>query len=163
VVISSAVKNDNVEVKEARRLKIPVIPRAEMLAELMRMKYGIAVAGRTARRPPPRWWRKSSKRAGSTRRSSSAAVSTPSGRTLSSAWAILWWPKRTRATGPSSTSPLHRRPHEYRRRAPRPVPQHREIKNTFVNFANKVPFYCPIILCLDDPNLQSLIPGSSAG
>jgi UDP-N-acetylmuramate--alanine ligase len=33
-----------------------------------------------------------------------------------------------------------------------------EIKKTFVNFANKVPFYCPIILCLDDPNLQSLIP-----
>jgi len=33
-----------------------------------------------------------------------------------------------------------------------------EIKRTFVNFANKVPFYCPIILCLDDPNLQSVIP-----
>jgi UDP-N-acetylmuramate--alanine ligase len=33
-----------------------------------------------------------------------------------------------------------------------------EIKKTFVNFANKVPFYCPIILCLDDSNLQSLIP-----
>ena len=45
VVISSAVRNDNVEVVEAHRLKIPVIPRAEMLAELMRLKYGIAVAG----------------------------------------------------------------------------------------------------------------------
>jgi UDP-N-acetylmuramate--alanine ligase len=45
VVISSAVRPDNVEVVEARRLGIPVIPRAEMLAELMRMKYGIAVAG----------------------------------------------------------------------------------------------------------------------
>ncbi|HVZ61748.1 MAG TPA: UDP-N-acetylmuramate--L-alanine ligase [Terriglobales bacterium] len=45
VVISSAVGRDNPEVVEARRLKIPVIQRAEMLAELMRLKYGIAVAG----------------------------------------------------------------------------------------------------------------------
>jgi len=45
VVISSAVHEDNVEVVRAKALKIPVIPRAEMLAELMRMKYGIAVAG----------------------------------------------------------------------------------------------------------------------
>ena len=45
VVISSAVSPNNSEVLEARRLKIPVIPRAEMLAELMRMKYGIAIAG----------------------------------------------------------------------------------------------------------------------
>ena len=45
VVISSAVSRENVEVAEARRLKIPVIPRAEMLSELMRLKYGIAVAG----------------------------------------------------------------------------------------------------------------------
>jgi UDP-N-acetylmuramate--alanine ligase len=45
VVYSSAVKPDNPEMLEARRLGIPVIPRAEMLAELMRMKYGIAVGG----------------------------------------------------------------------------------------------------------------------
>src|SRR6266568_196901 len=45
VVISSAVSMDNPEVAEARRLHVPVIPRAEMLAELMRLKYGIAIAG----------------------------------------------------------------------------------------------------------------------
>ena len=45
VVYSSAVKADNPEMVEARRKGIPVIPRAEMLAELMRMKYGIAVGG----------------------------------------------------------------------------------------------------------------------
>ncbi len=45
VVTSSAISPDNPEVREARRLKIPVIQRAEMLAELMRLKYGIAVAG----------------------------------------------------------------------------------------------------------------------
>ncbi len=45
VVASSAVSATNPEVEEARRRKIPVIQRAEMLAELMRLKYGIAVAG----------------------------------------------------------------------------------------------------------------------
>ena len=45
VVISSAVKYSNPEILQARALKIPVIPRAEMLAELMRMKWGVAVAG----------------------------------------------------------------------------------------------------------------------
>lgn len=45
VVISSAVRPSNPEVQEARRLRIPVIPRAEMLGELMRGKTGVAVAG----------------------------------------------------------------------------------------------------------------------
>jgi UDP-N-acetylmuramate--alanine ligase len=45
VVISTAVRAANAEVVEARRLGIPVSPRAEMLAELMRLKYGVAVAG----------------------------------------------------------------------------------------------------------------------
>jgi UDP-N-acetylmuramate--alanine ligase len=45
VVISSAVKYSNPEVIQARASKIPIIPRAEMLAELMRMKWGVAVAG----------------------------------------------------------------------------------------------------------------------
>jgi UDP-N-acetylmuramate--alanine ligase len=45
VVISSAVRRDNPEVVAARARRIPVIARAEMLAELMRLKYGIAIAG----------------------------------------------------------------------------------------------------------------------
>ena len=45
VVVSSAVKDDNPEVVAAHKLRIPVVPRAEMLAELMRFRYGIAVAG----------------------------------------------------------------------------------------------------------------------
>src|SRR5919109_1893184 len=45
VVVSAAVTADNVEVLTAKAQKTPVIPRAEMLAELMRMKYGVAVAG----------------------------------------------------------------------------------------------------------------------
>src|SRR3954447_2826943 len=45
VVTSSAIRPDNPEVGEAKRRHIPVIPRAEMLAELMRLRYGIAIAG----------------------------------------------------------------------------------------------------------------------
>ena len=45
VVFSSAVRSGNPEIGEAERRRIPVIPRAEMLAELMRLRYGIAVAG----------------------------------------------------------------------------------------------------------------------
>ena len=45
VVFSSAIVPDNPEIVEARALGIPVIGRAEMLAELMRVKYGVAIAG----------------------------------------------------------------------------------------------------------------------
>src|SRR5690348_8220283 len=45
VVVSSAVTPENPEVVEAKRLETPVIPRAEMLAELMRLKFAVAVAG----------------------------------------------------------------------------------------------------------------------
>jgi UDP-N-acetylmuramate--alanine ligase len=45
VVMSSAIALDNPEILEARRRRVPVIPRAEMLAELMRLRYGIAIAG----------------------------------------------------------------------------------------------------------------------
>jgi len=45
VVVSTAVKSDNLEVVAARQRKMPVVPRAQMLAELMRLKQGIAVAG----------------------------------------------------------------------------------------------------------------------
>ncbi|HEX5482250.1 MAG TPA: UDP-N-acetylmuramate--L-alanine ligase, partial [Terriglobia bacterium] len=45
VVISSAVPNENPEILEAQRLQVPIIPRAEMLAELMRLKFSVAVAG----------------------------------------------------------------------------------------------------------------------
>lgn len=45
VVTSSAIRSDNPEVLRAQEINVPVIPRAEMLAELMRLRYGIAVAG----------------------------------------------------------------------------------------------------------------------
>src|SRR5690349_723170 len=44
LVVTSAVDEQNPELQEARRMQIPVIPRGELLAELMRLKYGIAIA-----------------------------------------------------------------------------------------------------------------------
>src|SRR6187455_3282260 len=75
VVISSAVSQQNPEVVAALQRRIPVVPRAEMLGELMRFRYAIAVAARTARRRRPVSPRRSSPRAVKIRRSSSADCS----------------------------------------------------------------------------------------
>ena len=45
IVLSSAISKDNIEVQEAKNLNIPIIKRAEMLAELMRFRHGIAISG----------------------------------------------------------------------------------------------------------------------
>ncbi|MCK5479529.1 MAG: UDP-N-acetylmuramate--L-alanine ligase, partial [Gammaproteobacteria bacterium] len=45
VVVSTAIASDNTEILAARKRRVPVVPRAEMLAELMRFRYGIGVAG----------------------------------------------------------------------------------------------------------------------
>jgi UDP-N-acetylmuramate--alanine ligase len=159
VVISSAVKEDNIEVQEARQLKVPVIPRAEMLAELMRMKYGIAVAGAH----------------GKTSTTSMIALVLEYGgfdptiivggrlNTIGANAKLGEGDFIVAEADESDRSFLFLSPFiavltniddEH-------LDQYNtveEIKKTFVNFANKVPFYCPIILCLDDPNLQSLIP-----
>ena len=58
-MVSSAIEESNPEVQEARRLGIPVIPRGELLAELMRLKFGIAIAGSHGKTTTRRWWRRS--------------------------------------------------------------------------------------------------------
>jgi UDP-N-acetylmuramate--alanine ligase len=103
VVISSAVRPDNPEVLAARARRIPVVPRAEMLAELMRFRFGIAIAGTHGK---------------TTTTSLIASLLAEGGLDptfviggrLNSAgsnarWgpASSWWRRRTKATPPSST------------------------------------------------------------
>ena len=159
VVISSAVHEDNVEVRKARALKIPVIPRAEMLAELMRMKYGIAVAGAHGKTSTT-WMTALVLLAGGY-----DPTIIVGGRlnTIGANAKLGEGDFIVAEADESDRSFLYLSPfiavltnidEEH-------LDQYRdveEIKKTFVNFANKVPFYCPVVLCLDDPSLQSIIP-----
>jgi UDP-N-acetylmuramate--alanine ligase len=159
VVISSAITEENVEVQEARLQKIPIIPRAEMLAELMRMKHGIAVAGSH----------------GKTSTTSMIAQVLEAGgfdptiivggrlNTVGAHAKLGEGDFIVAEADESDRSFLYLSPfmavltnldEEH-------LDQYKtldEIKKTFIHFANKVPFFCPIILCLDDANLQSLMP-----
>ncbi len=159
VVISSAIKDDNVEVEEARRRKIPVIPRAEMLAELMRMKYGIAVAGSHGKTSTTSMIAQVLESAGFD------PTIVVGGRlnTVGAHGKLGKGDFIVAEADESDRSFLYLSPfiavltnldNEH-------LDQYQtidEIKKTFINFALKVPFYCPVVLCLDDPNLQTLIP-----
>ena len=159
VVTSSAISRDNVEVQEARRQKIPVIPRAEMLAELMRMKYGIAIAGSHGKTSTTSMIATMLEHAGFD------PTTIVGGRlnTLGAHAKLGEGDFIVAEADESDRSFLYLSPfiavltnldEEH-------LDQYKtvdEIKRTFVNFANKVPFFSPIVLCLDDPNLQSLIP-----
>ncbi len=159
VVISSAIKKGNVEVEEAKRRKIPVIPRAEMLAELMRMKYGIAVAGSH----------------GKTSTTSMIAHVLESGgfdptiivggrlSTVGGHGKLGDGDFIVAEADESDRSFLYLSPFiaVLTNLDDEHLDQYTtvdEVKKAFINFANKVPFYCPIVLCLDDTNLKDLIP-----
>jgi UDP-N-acetylmuramate--alanine ligase len=159
VVISSAVREDNVEVAKARASLIPVIPRAEMLAELMRMKYGVAVAGSHGK---------------TTTTSMTALVLEAGGydptiivggrlNTIGANAKLGAGDFIVAEADESDRSFLYLSP--FIAVLTNIDEEHLDhyqslddLKATFVNFANKVPFYCPVILCLDDPHLQSVIP-----
>lgn len=159
VVISSAIKQDNLEVIEAHKRKIPVIPRAEMLAELMRLKYGIAVAGAhgkttttsmvasvlaAAHLDPTFVVGGRVNQAGTTARLGKgeyfvveADESDRSFLMLAPVVAVVTTIDREHLDQYSSLD---------------------DIQNAFVQFVNRVPFYGAAILCLDEPNVQAIIP-----
>lgn len=159
VVISSAVRPDNVEVVEAQKLKIPVIPRAEMLAELMRLKYGIAVAGAHGK---------------TTTTSMVAAVLAAAG--LDPTFVVggrVNHAGSNAGVGQSEYMVVEADESDRSFLLLAPVVavvttidrEHldhyhslEEIQDVFLQFVNRVPFYGTVILCLDEPNVQAILP-----
>jgi UDP-N-acetylmuramate--alanine ligase len=160
LVYSSAVTHDNPELIEARKRKIPVIRRAEMLAEVMRLKYGIGIAGTH----------------GKTTTTSMVSLVLMEGNFDPTV--IVGG--RLGGIGGSNARLGHGdyivvEADEYDRSFLSITPtiavlttletDHldcyrdlEDIKNAFVQFANKIPFYGFIVLCLDEPALQEIMP-----
>ncbi len=159
VVTSTAVRQDNPEVVEAVRRQIPVIPRAEMLAELMRLKYGIAIAGSHGKTTT------TSMVAGVLDRAGVDPTVVVGGRvnTLGSNARLGRGDFMVVEADESDKSFLKLSPTiavvtnidlehlDFYRDID-------EIRSYFVQFVNKVPFYGSVIICLDDPNVQLIIP-----
>jgi len=159
VVISSAVRPDNPELMAAQERSIPVIPRAEMLAELMRLKYGIAVAGAHGK---------------TTTTSLVAAVLGHGGIDPTVVIGGRLNTTNTNAqlgSGDFLVAEADESDGSFLKLSPTIAVvtnidrEHmdfyksiREIKKTFLEFINKVPFYGLSVICLDNENLQSLIP-----
>jgi UDP-N-acetylmuramate--alanine ligase len=159
VVISSAVRPDNVEVLEAHKLKIPVIPRAEMLAELMRLKYGIAVAGAHGKTT-----------------TTSMVASILAAANLDPTFVVGGRVNHVGSNagvgkGEYMVVEADESDRSFLLLAPviavvttidrEHLDQYRsleEIQGVFTEFVNRVPFYGTVILCLDEPNVQAILP-----
>jgi UDP-N-acetylmuramate--alanine ligase len=159
VVYSSAVSRENVEVQAARQQQVPAIPRAEMLAELMRLKYGIAVAGTH----------------GKTTTTSMVGAVLAEGRhdpTIVVGGRVASLGSNARlGQGEYLVAEADESDGSFLKLAPTLAVvttidaehlDHYEdldaIREAFVAFVNKVPFYGCAVLCLDQPNIQMLIP-----
>ncbi|PYS55202.1 MAG: UDP-N-acetylmuramate--L-alanine ligase [Acidobacteria bacterium] len=159
VVTSSAVRADNPEIQEAERHQIPVIPRAEMLAELARLKYSITVAGTHGKTTTTSMIATILDRAGLDPTivvggrldtiGSNARLGKGEFIVLeadeSDRSFLLLSPTIAVVTNIEADHLDHYRDLE-------------DIQTAFLTYINKVPFYGAAILCLDEPAVQSLIP-----
>src|ERR1051326_1672260 len=160
VVVSSAVRADNPEVVEARRRSIPVIPRGELLAELMRQKFGIAVAGSHGK---------------TTTTSMIAAILSHAdldptvvvgGRVGMMGGANARLGKSDYLVVESDESggsflklaPILAIVTNVDREHLDHYADLEEIRRAFAEFVGKVPFYGAAILCLDDENVRQMLP-----
>jgi UDP-N-acetylmuramate--alanine ligase len=159
VVISSAVRQNNPEVEAAEERLIPVIPRAEMLAELMRMKVGIAIAGTHGKT------------------TTTSLIATVLGASGLDPTVVIGG--RLNSIGSNArlgqgeflVAEADESDGSFLKLMPTVAvvtnidPEHLdyykgidEIKESFLSFLNKIPFFGLAVLCLDHPNIQSLIP-----
>jgi UDP-N-acetylmuramate--alanine ligase len=159
VVISSAVKSNNPEVQEARARGIPVIPRAEMLGELMRMKYGVAVAGSHGKTT-------TTSLIATTLRAAHLDPTAVIGGKLNSLGS-----NARLGQGEILVAEADESDGSFLRLSPTVAvvtnidAEHLDhygsldvLRRTFVDFINKVPFYGLAVLCLDHPEVQSILP-----
>ncbi len=160
VVYSSAVRQDNPEIVAAKERKIPVIGRPEMLAELMRMKYGICIAGTHGK----------------------TTTTSMTGRILTEAGfdpTIIVGGKVADFGGGAKVGNSHYlvlEADEYDRTFLRLTPvvaavttvdlEHLDcyrdmddIEAAFTEFCNKVPFFGTVVACIDDPGVKNIVPG----
>jgi len=159
VVVSSAVRPDNPELAEARRLQIPVIPRAEMLAELMRLKYGIAVAGSHGKTSTTSMVSVVLDQAGL---DPTLVIGGRLG-TLGSNARLGRSDFMVVEADESDRSFLHLSPVAavvtgIDREHLEAYSDMEDLKDAFLDFVNKVPFYGASVLCLDDENVQDILP-----
>jgi UDP-N-acetylmuramate--alanine ligase len=159
VVVSSAVRPDNPEILEARRRQIPVIPRAEMLAELMRIKYGVAIAGSHGKTT-----------------TTSMVAQILSGAGLDPTIIIggrlgVIGSNAKLGRGDLLVAEADESDGSFLRLTPTIAvvtnidPEHLDhygsldrLQDAFVDFLNKVPFYGVGIACLDEPRIQEILP-----
>jgi UDP-N-acetylmuramate--alanine ligase len=159
IVYSSAVRPGNLEVAAARRRGIPVIPRAEMLAELMRRRFSIAVAGSHGKTSTTAMIALVLERAGLDptaviggrlaafdgsarlgRGDYMVAEADESDRSF-----LMLWPSIAVVT---NIDDEHMESYEGLA----------DLQQAFVDFANKVPFYGAVVACVDDGNVRAVVP-----
>jgi UDP-N-acetylmuramate--alanine ligase len=160
LVVSSAVEEQNPEVQEARRLQIPVIPRGELLAELMRLKYGIAVAGSHGKTTTTSMTATILNFAGlDPTVVVGGRVGTMGGSNARVGRSDFLVVEADESDGSFlKLAPIVAVVTNVDREHLDHYPTLDAIRAAFVEFVNKVPFYGAAIVCLDDPNVQGLLP-----
>jgi UDP-N-acetylmuramate--alanine ligase len=159
VVVSSAIRDDNVEVAAASARHVPVIPRAEMLAELMRLRYGIAVAGAHGKTTTTSMVALVLERAGL---DPTAVI----GGRLSA-----FGSNARLGRGELMVAEADESDRSFLKLSPAIAVvtnldrEHMEsygswehLQQAFVDFANKVPFYGAVVACMDDAAVRAILP-----